>query len=163
MSRNISYIISICSSTRAGHMYPTHTYCAYILCQSTNTLTCIMYKPSTHYFKISNLIWNMLLLASYTLNNITNMLHSCLFVYSPVKPHQVGQSDVNFTMPEANISRKSNHRTNHIIKPSCDPDAPERNGANRIVRNPASNNKMSLQHCNINITTETYSCNINKN
>ena len=68
--------------------------------------------------------------------------------YSPVSPHQVGHCDVSLTMPEANISLNSNHRNSHIIKPSCDPDVPECNGANRIVRNPVSSNKMSLHDFN---------------
>ena len=68
--------------------------------------------------------------------------------YSPVRSHQVGHCDVSLTMPEANISLNSNQRNSHIIKPSCDPDVPERNGANRTVRNPVSSNKMSLHDFN---------------
>ena len=70
----------------------------------------------------------------------------------PVNPHQVGHCDVSLTMPEANISRNNNHRISHIIKPSCDPDDPERNGANRMARKPVSSNKMSLGLVNFNST-----------
>ncbi len=35
-----------------------------------------------------------------------------------MRSHQVGQREISFTTPEANISRNNNHRTSHRVTPS---------------------------------------------
>lgn len=66
----------------------------------------------------------------------------------PVRPHQVGQRDVSFTTPEANMSLKSNQRISQKVTRSCSltrRDPPINvTGATRIQRNPISRSKLSL-------------------
>lgn len=60
----------------------------------------------------------------------------------------MGQRDVSFTTPEANMSLKSNQRTSQKVTPSCalTPRDPRINvsGATRMQRNPTSRSKLSL-------------------
>lgn len=68
--------------------------------------------------------------------------------YIPVRPHHVGQREVSFTTPEANMSLKSNQRSSQNVTRSCSltPRDPLINvrGATRIQRKPTSRSKLSL-------------------
>ena len=44
-----------------------------------------------------------------------NYVKTCI----AVRPHHVGQPEVSFTTPDANISRKANHRIGHSVTLSC--------------------------------------------
>ena len=74
--------------------------------------------------------------------------HSIRLLYIPVRPHHVGQRDMSFTTPEANMSLKSSQRVSQKVRRSCSltPRDPLSNvsGATRIQRNPVSRSKLSL-------------------
>lgn len=68
--------------------------------------------------------------------------------HAPVRPHHVGQRDVSFTTPEANMSLKSNQRISQKVTRSCSltPRDPliTVSGATRMQRKPVSRSKLSL-------------------
>jgi hypothetical protein len=65
---------------------------------------------------------------------------------SAVKVHHLGQPEVNFTTPEANIKRNKSQRINQKVKAFCGPDSNSsgiRIVDDKTVKSPASRSKIS--------------------